>query len=420
MDGVPRLSALTVACHFALCLPAQGGVLHVASGETKVLFSTGLAPLRYDDIHIEAGGTLLVDQWTGETADKHKGQLYLLAPSIRIDGKIVADGAGYATSVYNMAQSTSPPAKRVLWDGGPGEGQWGPDAMANPYLNGSGGGYGGRGGHSQWTRGSGGATYGSRDSRDETGAGHFEMGSAGGYYWDEIFQGGWPPRWMTIIAQAGHGGGAIVLEGADIVVNGEIRARGAQGGKKYDHWGAGGGSGGQIVIDARRSLTVGAGAIIDVTGGLGCSPHPYVDSSGGGGGGRIKIFVGPSNYEDLGGQFLCAGGVGADHYADGEAGTFDLNPEIPTPGDTDRDGDIDHLDYLTIKRAFGSAGVQWGSGDFDGDEDVDFYDYAAARVYFSILAITGQGPQPAVAVPEPATLSLLALGGLALVRRRRR
>jgi len=50
----------------------------------------------------------------------------------------------------------------------------------------------------------------------------------------------------------------------------------------------------------------------------------------------------------------------------------------------------------------------WPQGDFDKDQDVDLDDF--------VILKNGWG---AAAVPEPATLSLLAVAGLAIVRRKR-
>ena len=87
----------------------------------------------------------------------------------------------------------------------------------------------------------------------------------------------------------------------------------------------------------------------------------------------------------------------------------------PIPGDTDRDGNVDCRDYLTLKGHLGTpGGAEWRHGDFDGDGDVDRADFLALQEGFSG---SSGGSSP---VPEPTALSLLALGSLAAMKRKRR
>ncbi len=83
----------------------------------------------------------------------------------------------------------------------------------------------------------------------------------------------------------------------------------------------------------------------------------------------------------------------------------------PSNGDFDGDGDVDGADFLTWQRGLGLTGQPDATtGDSDDDGDVDAADLALWQSHF--------GGTPAVAaigaVPEPASLALLAAGALAI------
>ena len=90
-------------------------------------------------------------------------------------------------------------------------------------------------------------------------------------------------------------------------------------------------------------------------------------------------------------------------------------------GDADLDGAVDAGDYLALKRsaerlAGGTAG--WADGDFDGDGRIGRADLRVLADHAGWTAGGDAAPLGA-AVPEPATLALLAAALLALPRRRR-
>ncbi len=84
-------------------------------------------------------------------------------------------------------------------------------------------------------------------------------------------------------------------------------------------------------------------------------------------------------------------------------------------GDANGDGVVSADDYASIQANFGSANDTGIFGDADGDGVISANDYASVQSNFG--ATTGMG---SVSVPEPATLSLLVIGGLAMLKGRRK
>jgi uncharacterized lipoprotein YddW (UPF0748 family) len=109
----------------------------------------------------------------------------------------------------------------------------------------------------------------------------------------------------------------------------------------------------------------------------------------------------------------------------------ELHAFILTPvmaGDTDKDGDVDLVDLGKLATYYGTtSGANWGMGDFDKDGDVDLVDLGSMATNY------GYGTEPSSplnfaedyraigrAIPEPGTLGLMAIGGISLIRRRRK
>ena len=85
----------------------------------------------------------------------------------------------------------------------------------------------------------------------------------------------------------------------------------------------------------------------------------------------------------------------------------------PHFGDANEDGCVDGLDYVSWSNNYNQAGG-WTEGDFNQDNLVDGLDYVVwSNNYEAGVCTPGM-------VPEPATMALLAMGALALAKRRRR
>ena len=79
------------------------------------------------------------------------------------------------------------------------------------------------------------------------------------------------------------------------------------------------------------------------------------------------------------------------------------------PGDINDDNIVDQADYTVWYNHYGQTPATWADGDVTGDSIVDQADYT---VWYNNYGSTGGN------VPEPKTMALLAIGGLAMLRRR--
>ncbi len=107
--------------------------------------------------------------------------------------------------------------------------------------------------------------------------------------------------------------------------------------------------------------------------------------------------------------------------AAGDGYVYDVeNMVIPTieviqwlEGDANGDGVVSAGDYASVQANFGSVGIGI-AGDANGDGVVSAGDYASVQANFGHTA-SGAG-----VIPEPATLSLIVMGGVVLIRRTRK
>ena len=90
---------------------------------------------------------------------------------------------------------------------------------------------------------------------------------------------------------------------------------------------------------------------------------------------------------------------------------------IVRPGDFDVDGNVDFADFTYLAAHYGESGKTWVDGDADGNGTIDFADFTYLAANYGM---DGDSSAELVVVPEPAALTIVAIGGLAILRRRRR
>ncbi len=89
-------------------------------------------------------------------------------------------------------------------------------------------------------------------------------------------------------------------------------------------------------------------------------------------------------------------------------------PVVFLPGDANGDGIVSAGDYASVQSNFGDTGEPGIPGDANLDGVVSASDFASIQANYGTVAGSG-----AVPTPEPATLSLLTIGGTVFLRRRK-
>ena len=98
------------------------------------------------------------------------------------------------------------------------------------------------------------------------------------------------------------------------------------------------------------------------------------------------------------------------------AGHIGLMLIAAAPGDANFDGIVDVADLGILGANFNAADMQWDTGDFNLDNMTDVADLGILGANWSASQTTGNG---SALVPEPTTLSLLAVSVMMVGRRRR-
>jgi len=210
------------------------------------------------------------------------------------------------------------------------------------------------------------------------------VGGFGGFEGNVTFNSGFSP---------GHSPGQAVLHnvtfGSSNTLN--IEVGGTAAGSQYD----------QLIVSGTAAL----GGGLDVTLLYGFTPKL---------GDAFALIDGSALSGEFSSTSLPSLGGGLD-WAIIQAGS-DFILKVVLLGDADLNGVVDAADYIALKShwGLGSAAAR-ADGDLDRDGDVDWNDLQLLTANFGRASA-----DPPISTPEPATLSLLALGGLALMRRRRK
>ncbi len=145
----------------------------------------------------------------------------------------------------------------------------------------------------------------------------------------------------------------------------------------------------------------------------------------------FQAYLGSTRVDNV--NILCTGPNDADWVI--QPGTWTASHAFPPwiPGDADFDTDVDIHDAIIWQANYtgpGALGHTWGQGDWNEDGAVDIHDMLLWQANY-----TGPHAEPGAifpqaqfnaimssvtAVPEPTSLSVLAVGTVALLRRRRR
>ena len=109
-----------------------------------------------------------------------------------------------------------------------------------------------------------------------------------------------------------------------------------------------------------------------------------------------------------------------------------VNIQAARPGDATLNGSVDFDDLLALAKNYGSTtGSTWVKGDFDGNSTTDFNDLLLLAKFYGTTGAANLASLPAafqsdfalaqsLAVPEPASITLLGIGAAAALRRNRR
>jgi len=89
-------------------------------------------------------------------------------------------------------------------------------------------------------------------------------------------------------------------------------------------------------------------------------------------------------------------------------------------GDSNVDGVVDTVDFNLLASNFSQSGKSWQDGDYNFDGTVDTVDFNLLASNFGKAPLPSSPAELGGLVPEPTAVSLLAIGAIAGLSRRRR